>query len=70
MSVTADILSLLPRRTTSRAASWRPASAASDRYKAAMVANAMAITLRAGGDGWADAEQSGLVALYPEHART
>ncbi len=68
MIVTPEILSLLAAAHDLTRAELVPHLGGGDRYKAAMVANAMAIALRAAGASGTDAEQAGLVALYPEHA--
>ena len=66
MSITADILSLLTAAHDLTRGELAPRLSGEDRYRAAMVANALAITLRSAETGEADAERSGLGELYPE----
>ncbi len=66
MSITADILSLLSAAHDLTRGELAPRLSGEDRYKAAMVANALAITLRSVESGPPDAERGGLDELYPE----
>jgi hypothetical protein len=65
MSISADILSLLAAAHDLTRSELAPNLRGEDRYKAAMVANALAITLRAAQASEADAERAGLAELYP-----
>ena len=66
MSITADILSLLSAAHDLTRGELAPRLSGEDRYKAAMVANALAITLRSVETSEADAERGGLDELYPD----